>query len=238
MIAVALFGLFVDEWTQLALTDSSVNWAVDYTLYHDATNRWLLGDGFYLPRQLAGPYPVVHGDVLYPPTILILLVPFAVLPAWLWWGIPNGIVAAVHVWHRPHPAAWAALALGHWYPTKGVRLIHGNPGIWITAGLALGTVFGWPSVRVLFKPTLGSFALVASAARRWWVALGGLIVAATVFLPMWPDYVRVLLHSWGADGVFHALNEVPMTALRFLAWLGGRRPGARTPIRWSGRIGS
>src|SRR5450759_88660 len=48
---------------------------VDYRLYMDAARRWLDGGGFYLPFQVAGPYPVLLGDVMYPPNALFLFVP-------------------------------------------------------------------------------------------------------------------------------------------------------------------
>ena len=66
--------------------------AKDVTLYRDAADRWLAGGPFYEPRQLAGPYEVAHGDILYPPVGLWLFAPAAILPEIpaliLWWGIP------------------------------------------------------------------------------------------------------------------------------------------------------
>jgi hypothetical protein len=61
---------------------------IDYGMYIDAAERWLIGEAFYLSHQLAGPYQVAHLDVLYPPPVLALLVPFTILPAMLWWLIP------------------------------------------------------------------------------------------------------------------------------------------------------
>ena len=49
----------------------------DVALYRDAASRWLAGGPFYEPRQLAGPYEVAHGDILYPPVGLWLFVPAA-----------------------------------------------------------------------------------------------------------------------------------------------------------------
>ena len=54
---------------------------VDYLLYRDAAARWLAGGPFFEPYQLAGPYPISAGDILYPPVALWLFVPFTVLPA-------------------------------------------------------------------------------------------------------------------------------------------------------------
>ena len=50
---------------------------VDFTLYRDVTIRWLGGGPYFEPYQLAGPYQISAGDVLYPPVALWLFVPFA-----------------------------------------------------------------------------------------------------------------------------------------------------------------
>ncbi len=50
---------------------------VDFQLYREVTMRWLGGGPFYQPYQLAGPYPISAGDVLYPPVALWLFVPFS-----------------------------------------------------------------------------------------------------------------------------------------------------------------
>ena len=47
---------------------------IDYTLYMDATRRWLAGGSFFEPYQLAGPYPLQMGDVLYRADALPLFV--------------------------------------------------------------------------------------------------------------------------------------------------------------------
>jgi hypothetical protein len=48
----------------------------DYRIYMDATNRWLAGGSYFLSRQLAGPYQLEMGDVMYPPVALWLFAPF------------------------------------------------------------------------------------------------------------------------------------------------------------------
>src|SRR5690348_5487772 len=70
----------------------------DMNLYLDAARHWLGGGSFYLDRQLAGPYEITGGDVLYPPVALALFVPFTVLPAVLWFAIPLAIVGWTVVW--------------------------------------------------------------------------------------------------------------------------------------------
>ena len=78
----------------------------DFVGYLNATRSWLAGDGFYLQRQLQGPYQIEIGDVLYPPTVLWLLVPFTVLPAVLWWVVPVGLVSWLTWRWRPSMVAW------------------------------------------------------------------------------------------------------------------------------------
>jgi hypothetical protein len=227
--AALLFGLFVAQWTQFLIGGGTANIGVDYRLYMDATRSWLAGTGFYLPEQLAGRYEIVHGVVLYPPTTLLFLLPFTGLPALLWWAIPVAVVTGMVLWHRPAPWAWLAIAACLWLPITGVRLLHGNPGIWITMAVALGTRLAWPSVFVLLKFTLAPFALIGIRRRSWWVALAGLAAASLAFLPMWGDYITVIRNGSGG-GVLYSLSEVPMVAIPVIAWLGGRhRPARRTP---------
>ena len=218
--AVVMFGLFVATWAQFVLTSGTANFGVDYTLYHDAGARWLNGDGFYLPHQLAGPYQVTHGDVLYPPPFLLLLVPFQALPAVLWWVIPIGVVVWIVVTWRPGGIAWLLIAACIFYPVTGVKLIHGNPGIWIAAAIALGTRYAWPSVLVLIKPTVFPFALIGIWSRRWWLALAGMAGVSLLFLPMWRDYIVVLMNAEASSTLLYSLNEVPMLAIPVIAWIG------------------
>src|SRR6187431_746092 len=81
---------------------------VDFILYRDVAARWLAGGPYFEPYQLAGPYDIRAGDILYPPAGLLLFVPFAVAPAalaWLlWWAVPIGATAWA-IWRlRPQPA--------------------------------------------------------------------------------------------------------------------------------------
>ena len=95
---------------------------IDFALYRDVAARWLAGGPFYEPHQLAGPYEVAHGDVLYPPVGLWLFVPFTVLPAVLWWGIPAGLTAWA-IWRvRPRPAVWPLMALCLAWPTTPLKI--------------------------------------------------------------------------------------------------------------------
>lgn len=223
LVGTVLFSaLFLAQWATWMLGDPANIWGGDFLIYRDAAERWLAGGGYYLDRQLHGPYEIQHGDVLYPPTVIPFLVPFLWLPAILWWAIPIGIVAAVVGWHRPHPLAWAGIAACVWFPLTGVKLIYGNPGMWIAAAVALGTVWRWPAAFVLLKPTLAPFALIGINRRSWWITLAGLAAVSLVFLPLWTDAIRVLVDARGERGWLYSAIEIPMVAIPIIAWIGGR----------------
>ena len=199
----------------------------DLDLYLGATLNAISGDGFYPPRQLAGPYTVTDGDILYPPPILFLIVPFLVLPAVLFWLIPIAVVGAVVAWHRPRAWTWPLMALALAWPITSLKLVHGNPVMWIVAATALGTVLAWPSVVVLLKPSLAPFALIGARQRSWWIALGVLAVLSIPFAGLWADYARVALNARSPNGLLYSLDEVPLMLIPVIAWLGrGRRAGS------------
>jgi hypothetical protein len=195
---------------------------VDFILYRDAAARWLAGGPFYEPYQLAGPYPITAGDVLYPPIALWLFVPFTVLPAVLWWAIPIGL-AAWAVWRlRPGPAWWPLVALCAVWPTTILKTWTGNPVIWGVAALSLGVIYRWPSVFVLIKPSLFPFALFGADRRSWWIALAVFVAMCVPFGSMWGDWITALSNSTGG-GLLYSTLEIPMLLLPLAAWFGRRR---------------
>jgi hypothetical protein len=206
---------------------------VDATLYRDVTLRWLGGGSFYEPYQLAGPYEIRAGDVLYPPIGLVLFVPFAVVPvvvaAVLWWAIPLGITGWA-IWRlRPRPEIWPVLALCIAWPTTLLKTWTGNPVIWSMAAMALGVIYAWPSVWVLLKPSLAPFALFGAWRRSWWVAAVAFVVACLPFGGLWADWLASLANSRGG-GLLYSSLEIPMLLLPLAAWLGRTRSvGAVTP---------
>ena len=133
---------------------------LDYSIYQDRAADFVAGKGFYLPRQLAGPYEVQNGDSLYPPPALLLFVPFLWIPSVVWWAIPLGIIAAVVYHHRPSIWVWPLLAFctiaGNGFASTVQK---GNPTMWIGAALAIATVWRPAGVLVLLKPSLFPFAL-------------------------------------------------------------------------------
>ena len=110
------------------------------------------------------PYEIVNGDSFYPPTMLYLLVPFALgLPAILWWLIPFAIIAAALIHIRPPMWTWPIMAFALLLPRASLVLVLGNPSLWMIAAAFAGVAWAWPSVLLLLKPTLARSRSSASA---------------------------------------------------------------------------
>jgi hypothetical protein len=212
---------------------------VDFQLYRDVTLRWLHGGPFFEPRQLAGPYEIAPGDVLYPPVAIWLFAPFAILgggpsptfAALLWWAIPLGLVAWA-VWRlRPAPWTWPLLALCATNPTVPLKLWTGNPVIWSMAALALAIALPWRTAApfVLLKPSLAPFALFGIPRRSWWVGAAVLALMSLPFGSLWADWLTTLVNSRGG-GLLYSSLEAPFLVLPLVAWLGRTRdPGRSVP---------
>lgn len=196
--------------------------AIDYQLYMRAATGWLHGSAYFQQYQLNGPYQLSAGDILYPPVALLLFVPFTFLPAALWWLIPGAAVAWSLVQLRPMRLAWPFLAMCAAWPTTPLKILTGNPVIWAVGGLALGVLYAWPSVLVLVKPSLFPFALFGLRSRRWWLALGVLVLISLPFGSLWIDWIHSVLNSQGG-GLAYSSLEIPMLAFPIVAWLGRTR---------------
>lgn len=218
MLLLPLHDLFV------ALGTPNLNGygGVDYRLYMDTATRWLHGGTYFQPYQLAGPYQISAGDILYPPVTLLLFVPFTFLPAILWWLIPSAAVAWSTCVLRPRPVVWPALALCLAWPPTLVKIVTGNPVIWAVAALSAGVLYLWPSVLVLIKPSLFPFALFGARRRMWWIALVVFVAASLPFGSLWVDWLHSVLNSQGGGFAYSSL-ELPMLAFPLIAWLGRRR---------------
>lgn len=227
---------------------------VDYELYRSAAARWLGGGPFYEPYQLAGPYEIRAGDILYPPVGLWLFAPFALasggtaapalglgaaVAAVAWWLVPLGATAWVIVALRPRPMAWPLLALCLANPTTLLKIWTGNPVMWSMAAMALAVVgssrFAAPFV--LLKTSLAPFALFGvwgRGRRTWWAGAAALAVLSLPFGGMWADWVTSVLNSRGG-GLLYSSLEVPILLLPLVAWAartrGGQLPGERRPVR-------
>lgn len=192
---------------------------MDFRFYRDVGARWLTDGSYYLPRQLAGPYDVqLMADVLYPPHALVLFVPFAFLPAILWWAVPIGVT--LYIIRDMPPAPWAVvgmLLLLMW-PRAHAAFIFGNSDMWMMAAVAAGLRWGWPALLVTIKPTVAVLALVGLRRRSWWVVVGLLALASLPMLPLWFDYalsVRNLrIDPW------YSLGSLPLLLIPVVAWLG------------------
>jgi hypothetical protein len=198
-------------------------WGFDLDIYRSATSRLLAGGSWFLDRQLAGPYQIANGDVLYPPVAALVFAPFLVLPTIAFTVVPICIVAwCIWRWH-PQPIALAVIAVCLAWPTTQMRMVSANPAVWIAASVALGLRFRWPAAFVLIKPSLGPLALIGIRSRGWWLAIATLALASVPFLGPTLDYPRVLLDSRGG-GLSYSLPDLPIMAIPLAAWFGRRRP--------------
>jgi hypothetical protein len=237
-LAIGILTLTITGWAVAIV--SATDWfgrsfAIDYGIYMDASDRWQAGGGWYQDRQLHGPYPIELGDVLYPPVLIYLLLPFRYLGPWLWTLIPAAILAAVIWRHRPGPWTWVGIALCLAWPYSPAKYVFGNPVIWATAAVALGTLWWWPSALAVIKPTIIPFALIGMRDRRWWLVIVALGIASIPFLADTLIYPRVLLDAQtnpidGRGGPFYSITEFPLVAIPIVAWIGTRvgRAGAVT----------
>ena len=220
--AIALtVGLLVIDSLDVAANSATLRGqvGVDYRLYMDTALRWLHGGPYFQPYQLAGPYPISAGDILYPPVALLLFVPFTMLPAILWWLLPLTAVGWCVRRLRPRRAVWPLLAACLAWPTTPLKILTGNPVIWVVAGLALGVLYAWPSVLVLIKPSLFPFGLFGANRRAWWLALAGFVAISLPFGALWLDWVHSVLNSQGG-GLAYSSLEIPMLAFPLIAWAG------------------
>ena len=228
-VGVILVGALVVHMVQFGDLEQRV--AVDFRQYTAATSSWAGGHGFYHSWQLVGPYPVPRQEyrpdvlpVLYPPPAVLLFLPFTMAPilAPLWWILPIAIVGTVVWYWRPAPWAWPLLTMAALSADTVWLTISGNPGLWTTAALALGTVWKWPAVLVLLKPSLAPFALVGVMARSWWISLGIVVLVAVPFGGMWIEFLTALRNTTGTSLV-HSVNNVPMMLIPLIAWAARRR---------------
>ncbi len=225
VLAAAGFALWLAMWALILANPTYFGrfYGQDFGIYRDAAARWLAGDGFYHAYQLAGPYTLSFGDVLYPPPSLVLFVPFTVLPGALWWAIPIAVVAWTVTRLRPAPWALAAIVACLWWPDTSYLLIWGNPALWVVTAIALGTWRPFFSPLAMIKFTLAPAALLNVRRRSWWVGLGVLGAISLAFLPMWPDYVAAIRNLETPSPLTYSFREVPLVAIPWLAWLGRRR---------------
>ena len=200
----------------------------DFGVYEDAARRWLAGGGWFLDHQVHGPYDIVWGDVLYPPTSIPVFVAFLVLPAPLWYLAPLAVVTFVVVRFRPAPWTWPLIGLCLLWPATLLKVNAGNPGMWTAAAVAGGLRWGWPGAFVVLKPTFAPLALIGVRHRGWWIALALIGLVTLAFLADTLTYVRVLLDARGMGGLLYSLPDLPLVLVPVLAWAGRRTRAPNT----------
>ncbi|HEX5149523.1 MAG TPA: hypothetical protein VFW02_10605 [Candidatus Limnocylindrales bacterium] len=211
-------GFFVVAGSQVGWARE---WFDDLKIYTAATDRLINGVGWYLQRQVDGPYLLEHGDVLYPPVTAWFFLPWLVLPGWTFSAVPLAIIAWFVRAARPAAWTWPVMAFCFVFPVTLVYVAYANPTLWIAAFVALGLRFGWPGVLVLLKPSLAPFALIGIRSRGWWIGLVALGLASLPVLALTLDYPRIVLDSRGSD-LLYSGTSVPIVLLPIVAWLGRR----------------
>jgi hypothetical protein len=220
-ITLGILAAIVVSWVALR-ADIHDQLGEDYQFFVDAASRWQSAGQVYLDRQLAGPYEAATAvDFLYPPPALALFVPFLYLPAPLWWMIPLGITAGHIVACRPVWWSWPILALMLWFPRTQSMIIWANTGMWVTALVALGVRFKWPSALIFVKPTFLPFALIGIRHRSWWIALAVMTVLLIPTFPLWLDYVTAMRNNVGdwPPGALYSIPDYVMASIPIVAWL-------------------
>ena len=158
-------------------------------------------------------------DNLYPPSALLLFVPFVFLPAILWWAIPLG-VTGYPLSRRGAPAwwAWPLMALLIVWPKTTSSVLWGNNGYVGCHGCRCGASLGlagqcscWSS------PPWRHIALVGIRSRSFWMVGLVMLALSVLMLPLWIDYFHG--HAERADpvGLLAAKRPCAATAHRGLA---------------------
>jgi hypothetical protein len=212
-------AMLANDWLQIAQHPAGLIrlLGIDYSLYMDATRRFLQGGDFYYSWQYASPYPQESLPILYPPQTLLLFIPFTVLPALVWWVVPIAVTTWIVVTARPRAVSWPVIAFCLWWPPTAVKIATGNPVLWMMMFVALGTRFRWPSaLGLVIKPSLAPLAVIDLRDPRWWLA------GAAGMLPfVWlvPSYLAVLQNFRPTYGLAYSVGEVPILLIPIVAWL-------------------
>lgn len=207
----------------------------DLDFFRGVAQRWLDTGVYYTDRELSGPFIVqTQVDNIYPPSALLLFVPFVFLPAVLWWVIPLGLIAYVVWWCRPVAWALPVLALLVAFPKTPAVILYGNSDIWAVAFAAAGIRWAWPAVLASFKPSVGFLAIPGIGTRRWWVAAAIFAAVNVPLVGLWLDYPTVLMNS--DANLARGLGNLPFFALPFVAWLTSSRRGGLPMSAWARKL--
>ncbi|HEX7491139.1 MAG TPA: hypothetical protein VF337_05505 [Candidatus Limnocylindrales bacterium] len=243
---------FVAKWTAAGLLVFSVirfvwvfsAWSttvgLEHDLYMSAASRWLATGSFYQPYQLSGPYAIHYAaiegqglsDPLFPPVVLLLLLPFTVLPPLVWWLVPVGVIIW-SLWRlKPSPWGWLGLALVCLWPATWQEFLVGGPSMWVIAAGFLGTLYRWPSVFIFIKPTpaLLPFGFFGADRRSWWIALLAFGLACLPFGWLWWDWIRAALINPTNGGLLYSATYIPIMCGPLVAWASSSRRGPKRPL--------
>jgi hypothetical protein len=222
LLGLAAAELAILATQTVAVTTPEYEFGQDHRFYVDVARRWLETGVFYLPHQTVGPYSVtLMSDVLYPPTALLLFVPFTLLPWPVWWLIPLGTLGYVLASLRPALWSWPLLAAIVLWPRTLGAIVYGNTDLWIAAAVAAGIKLGWPLALIALKPTFLPLLLVLGRDRRTWFALLVVALAGLPFLRLWPDYVLAMQNL--RIGWDYSLASLPLVCLSLVAWVARSR---------------
>jgi hypothetical protein len=203
---------------------------IDLDIYLDASRRVLGGAPWHLAPEVAGPFEVQMGDVLYPITSIVLFAPWLVLPRVLWWALPIVLTVAMVIAWRPRPWSWPLMAMCIAWPMTLARTITGNPSLWMMAFLAVGLSFGWATALIALKPPLLPFALLGARSRAWWLVVGLLAGVSIVFFNDLIQYPTVIANARNGLGMLYSVIDVPMILIPGVAWFAATRE-IRLPAR-------
>ena len=204
--------------------------AIDLNGYVAGARRFLATGSPYLPEQIAGPWQLQPDSFIHPPVAILLFLPFAVLPAILWWAIPLGVTAWSVVRLRPAPWAWPIMAGCLLWPRTAGILVAGNTDMWVAAAVGLTLATGIPaSVLIVMKSSYLPLALAGANRREWWI--GGAIVAIVclLFAPLWFEYLSVL--GGATLEPLYSLYNAPFVAIPLGAWLARKRRRTAPALR-------
>jgi hypothetical protein len=196
----------------------------DLTYYANLASRLFTGHGWYVDRQLHGPWQINFTDeVLYPPAAAWLFAPFIVLPVGALLLIAIAVmVLLIRSW-RPAPWTWPLMALCLAWPLTLLKGISGTSTVFVMMGVGLGLRYRWPSVFILLKPSFLPLALIGIRSRGWWIGLGVLVLLSLPFLGDTLLYPKVMADSRSSEGIFYSLVDLPMILIPIIAWLGRTR---------------
>jgi hypothetical protein len=197
----------------------------DWDVVAGAAQRWIHGGSYFLDRQVHGPYPWMDGDVFYPPTALLLFVPFSFLPPLAWMVAPAIVMGMALRRLRPALWTWPVIALLLVPPQPLVEVLSGNPLIWVMAALFATAAWGSPASLVLLKPTLLPFAFLRANTRAWMLGVVILAVPSLLLLPLNLEWLHVVLDARGGGGFLHNLMEIPYALIPLVAWAGSASRG-------------